>query len=230
MGNKMNEIQIDDIIGQDFFGAGITAKSVKEQLDAMGDVDAITVRVNSPGGDVFDGLAIFNLLKEHTAKITVKIDGLAASSASIIAMAGDEIVMGVGTQLMIHNPWTFALGEAKDLRKTADTLEEVKAGLIEVYQARVESDEAALSDWMDEEKWMRSEEAIELGFVDSSSDTQGKTMNAAGCRWINKAPEVEPEATPAPDTRPTYHDLLEQSCRVSSARASLTELREKLKA
>jgi len=197
----------------------------------MQDAEEITVRLNSPGGDVFDGLAIFNLLKEHPAKVTVKVDGYAASSASIIAMAGDEVVMGVGSQLMIHNPWTFALGESKDLRKTADTLDEIKGGLVDVYLTKVESDAETVSDWMDEEKWMGVEEAQELGFATGASEVKASVHNLSGCRWINKAPEVEEEElSPAANSRPAYLDYLAESNRRAQERNALNETRKNLKA
>jgi len=224
----MNEIEIFDVIGQDYFGEGITAGSIKSQLDEMGDVDAITVRVNSPGGDVFDGLAIFNLLKEHPAKITVKVDGYAASSASIIAMAGDEVIMGVGSQLMIHNPWTFALGESKDLRKTADTLDDIKSGLVDVYLTKTDSDAETVSDWMDEELWLGVAEAQALGFATASSEEKASIHNLSGCRWINKAPEVD-DSEPV-DSRPAYLDYLAQSNRIAQDRHALEQTRKNLKA
>jgi len=225
----MNEIEIFDVIGQDYFGEGITAGSVKAQLDAMGEVDEIVVRLNSPGGDVFDGLAIFNLLKEHPAKITVKVDGYAASSASIIAMAGDEVVMGVGSQLMIHNPWTFALGESKDLRKTADTLDDIKGGLVDVYLTKTDSDAQTVSDWMDEELWLGVAEAKELGFATASSEEKASVHNLSGCRWIHKAPKVE-ESEPSADSRPAYLDYLAQSNRIAQDRHALEQTRQNLKA
>jgi ATP-dependent protease ClpP protease subunit len=229
MGKQMNELEFYDVIGQDIFGGGITAASVKAQLEAMGEVDEITVRINSPGGDVFDGLAIFNLLKEHPAKINVKVDGYAASIASVIAMAGDSVVMGVGSQVMIHNPWTFAMGEAKDFTKMAEILDGIKGGLIEAYQERVDADTETLSAWMDEEKWMGSEEAIAFGFATATTSTKAKVSNMEGFRWINKAPQVE-EVKPEPlNAKPQYVDYLKQSLQLSEDRAVTNECRKTLK-
>ena len=130
------ELLIYDVIGEDFFGEGVTGTKVKDKLDALGDVDDITVRINSPGGNVWDGLTIFNLLKEHPAQVHVHVDGLAASAASAIAMAGDLITMGEGAMMMIHNPMALAIGDANAMLKTVDMLRKVETQMIGIYARR----------------------------------------------------------------------------------------------
>lgn len=126
----------------------------------------LTVWVDSWGGDVFGGIGIYNAIKEFKGKVTVKIDGKAVSAASVIAMAGDEILMSPGSMLMIHNPWTYAAGEAKDMRHRADVLDEIKAAIMNVYQQRTGLSRNKISRLMDEETWMSARKAIADGFAD----------------------------------------------------------------
>src|ERR1043165_3959314 len=115
---------------------GITPSDVAEQLRLAGEVSQIDVHINSRGGDVFDGVTIYNLLASHGATVNVIVDGLAASAASYIAMVGDTVTMGEGAMLMIHNPYRFALGNANELRKTADMLDKVCASMLPAYMKR----------------------------------------------------------------------------------------------
>lgn len=163
---KSAEIRIFDYIGEDWYGNGCTAKNVDQQLRDIGEVDDITVKINSPGGSVFDGIAIYNLLKNHSATVNVEVIGVAASAASIIAMAGDKISMGTATKIMIHNPWTLAYGEAKDFRKTAETLDEIRDGMLDAYAERTGMDRKELATMCDDETWMGPDAAIEHGFAD----------------------------------------------------------------
>lgn len=181
----MNEITIYSDIGESYFGEGTTDQSIKDQLDAMqGDV---TVRINSGGGDVFHGFAIYNLLKQHDGKITIKIDGLAASSASVIAMAGDDIQMGEASMLMIHNPWTIALGDSADMIKTAERLDQVKASILNVYALNTSLSVEELTVMMDEETWFTADEAISNGFA--SEQVAGGKMKSESKAWIRNAPK-----------------------------------------
>lgn len=193
----MNEILIYDFIGADMFGEGVTAKGVKSQLDSMsGDV---LVRINSLGGDVFDGFAIHNLLKQYPGEITVKIDGVAASAASIIAMAGDQVEIADNAMIMIHNPWTFAVGDADTMLKSAELLEKVKGSIITSYEAKTGIDSETLAAAMDAETWYTAPEAIEQGFADSVLDESASAFNTAA-PWVKNAPaqQIEPES---PDYR-----------------------------
>jgi ATP-dependent Clp protease protease subunit len=146
--------------------SAVTPQKFNDELKALGDdVDDITVRINSNGGSVFAGVAIHSMLKRHKAKITVYIDGIAASIASIIAMAGDEIIMPNGSMLMIHNPWTFGMGNAKDFRKLADDLEEVGGSMSDIYVARTGVDREELAQMLEDETWMSAATAVEKGFA-----------------------------------------------------------------
>jgi ATP-dependent Clp protease protease subunit len=182
----MNEILIYDDIGESWFSDGVTGKKIKEQLDEInGDV---IVRINSGGGDVFEGIGIYNILKEHKGNVTIKIDGWAASAASIIAMAGDTVSMAFNSQMMIHNPWTFAAGDASELTKVAERLESIKGNLVDTYEARTGIGEEKISTWMNEEKWFTATEAIEYGFADADEEIEAK-IAAFSRPWIKNAPK-----------------------------------------
>ena len=160
------EIVIYDQIGQSMWGDGYGAKKFNADLKALGNVKNISVRLNSPGGDVFEGLTILNRLLAHKATVTIYIDGLAASIASVIAMAGDKIVMAENALFMIHNPWSFAMGTSEDMRATADTLDKVKEALLTAYTGQSSLDEHKISALMDAETWMTAKEGLDMGFID----------------------------------------------------------------
>jgi ATP-dependent Clp endopeptidase proteolytic subunit ClpP len=145
---------------------GITAKDFTNELKELGPRDRYIVRINSPGGDVFEGAAIYNALRRLKGDVEVHVDGLAASMASVIAMAGDKIVMGEASMMMIHNPWSFAIGEAEDMRKQADVLDKVKASILKAYTKRSGKSEEDVSALMDAETWLTAEEAVAEGFAD----------------------------------------------------------------
>lgn len=144
----------------------VSPKGVMRALDRMGNVDEVTVRINSPGGSVFAGLAIYQYLKDHKAKVIVRVDGLAASAASIIAMAADQLIMGTGAMMMAHNPWMVAMGEAKDFRDAADTLDKIQTSLISVYKERTGKSEDELKSMLDATTWLTADEAVTMGFAD----------------------------------------------------------------
>lgn len=148
---------------------GIGAKAFREELKAAGDVSQIRVRINSVGGSVFEGLAIYNTLKGHPAHKIVMVDGVALSMASVVAMAGDEIEMAENSWLMIHNPLGVAVGDGEEMHSMADLLDRMKAQLINIYQTRSKRTAEEISAWMDSEAWMTSEEAIDRGFADRST-------------------------------------------------------------
>jgi ATP-dependent protease ClpP protease subunit len=144
---------------------GISTKDVGQVLDALPEsVTQIILRINSPGGEVFEGLAILNMFRAHKAKVTAVIDGLAASAASFIAVGCDETVMSPGTQMMIHSPWTIAWGKASELRKTADVLDGLETSIIEIYTEKAgEKDWAAM---LADDTWLTTSEAMQLGLAD----------------------------------------------------------------
>jgi ATP-dependent Clp protease, protease subunit len=156
---------------------GVDAAVLVKDIAAI-EADTIHLRVNSPGGSVFDGMAIYNSLKQHKAKVVTHIDGLAASIASIIALAGDEIVAGEGAYMMIHSPWSVVIGDAEDLRKEADLLDKVTGTIAEIYQNKsgMKSDEVL--DMMAAETWMTGAEALENHFIDRV-ETSEKAQNKA---------------------------------------------------
>lgn len=158
-------LYFDGYIAQDsWFDDDITPKKFKAELmESDGD---ISVWINSPGGDVFAASQIYNMLKEYKGKVTVKIDGLAASAASVIAMAGDEILMSPVAMLMIHNPSTLIWGEETDMVKAKEMLSEVKESIINAYEVKTNLPRNKISKMMDNETWMSSNKAVELGFAD----------------------------------------------------------------
>lgn len=157
-------ISIYDRIGESYDGEGVTAKRIAAVLRNIGARD-VTVNVNSPGGDFFQGVAIYNLLREHKAKVTVKVMGIAASAASVIAMAGDEILMGDGAFLMIHNAWAMAIGNRHDMAAAAEQLAPFDAAMAEVYAARSGQTVAAAAAMMDKETWIGASQAVKDGFA-----------------------------------------------------------------
>ena len=162
-----NVVSIFDSIGEDYWtGGGVTAKKVQSQLRAIGDRD-IEVHINSYGGDLFEGFAIFNVLREHPKTITVKVMGMAASAASVIAMAGDTIEIGAASFLMIHNCWVMAMGNRHDMAETAAWLAPFDSAMVDVYAARSGSDAADIGKWMDAETFMSGSTAIERGFANA---------------------------------------------------------------
>lgn len=160
------EILIYEQIGKDWYGDGIGAKSFLEDLKALGNPPEINVRINSPGGSVFDGQAIYNALKRHTAKINVFIDGVAASIASVIAMAGDVVKMPENALMMIHDPSTGVYGTAEDMKKVLSALEKAKDTLVSAYNDKTKLDKDYLSELMTNETWMTATEAKKWGFID----------------------------------------------------------------
>ena len=159
-------ISVYDVIGQDYWsGEGVTAKRIAGALRGMGS-GPVTVNVNSPGGDMFEGLAIYNLLREHDGEVTVKVLGLAASAASIIAMAGDNVQVARAGFLMIHNAWVMAIGNRNDLIEVADTLKPFDEAMASIYAARTGRDMKAMAKLMDSETWIGGQAAIDDGFAD----------------------------------------------------------------
>ncbi|MEC0269067.1 head maturation protease, ClpP-related [Paenibacillus anseongense] len=172
------EISIYGTIGTSWWEESVSAAQFARDLRALGsDVKDITVRINSAGGSVFDGLAIRSTLKSHAANVHVIVDGLAASIASIIAMAGDKITMAAGSMMMIHNPMSsIQMGDASDFREAADFLDKVRDSLVSVYASRTNISEKDLIAMMDAETWMSAEEALDQGFIDEVE--AGSTVTA----------------------------------------------------
>ena len=152
------------------------AKSVVKKLSALADEEDIEVRINSAGGSVFDGMAIYNTLRGRKGKVRVHVDGLAASIASVIAMAGDEIVMEPGSMMMIHNPWNVTIGDAEDHRESAELLDKVRDSIAVAYEQKTGLARKELVDLMDAETWFTAEEAVGFGFASSIGEEQIAAM------------------------------------------------------
>ena len=200
------EIIIYAGIGQSWWddGSMISAKQFSDELKKIPDtVNTLNVRINSPGGDVFDGIAIYNRLKQHKAKKVIYIDGLAASIASIIALAGDEINMGEGALYMIHLPWTFAMGDRKDLDSTINRLMDIEEQMVGIYAKKTKLERSEVRSMLEEETWMSADEAIEKGFVTKKVDDTVAIAASAikNSKWFSKKPEKYFSDTEATQTK-----------------------------
>ena len=192
---KGAEIVIYDEIG----AFGIPAKAFLDELKALGPVAELTVRINSPGGSVFDGVAIYNALKRHDAAITVWIDGIAASIASMIAMAGDEVVMPENAMLVLHDPSGLVVGTASDMRAMAEALDRMKAGMVAAYRDKSGRDDAEIEALMAAETWLSAQEAVELGLADRVEQPVRMAAHFDLSRFRNPPPQLAAlVATPSP--------------------------------
>jgi ATP-dependent Clp protease, protease subunit len=215
------EIWLYDQIGASFWGDGITAKGFQKELSALGKVSVINLRINSPGGDVFDGFAIYNMLAQHPARVEVDVDGVAASIASIIAMSGDQIRMAKNALMMIHNPQGGAYGDETEMMRVAALLKTVKGNLATTYVDRTANKKSDVEAWMDDETWFTAEAAVERGFADTvTSETQ-----VSACfhpSWFRNVPDSlkarmqASVAKPALDLR--RQNLTDQSKRLAALR------------
>ena len=212
------DVSIYDQIGKDWWsGDGTTASEFTQAVEALGDLSHINLYINSPGGDVYDGLTIHNYLKRHKAKVSVFVDGLAASIASVIAMAGDEIHMPENTQMMIHNPWSWAVGDADEMRKRAKDLDKVKDNLISTYVNFTGKDRDEISALMDEETYMNGKEAVEHGFATQTTEQAAQIANAFNmadvkakvqAKFEASKPKLKETSKPPQDTSASPIDIL----------------------
>ncbi|MFV1591290.1 head maturation protease, ClpP-related [Phaeobacter sp. JH20_36] len=189
-----NTITILDVIGEDFWtGGGVTSKRIAAALRAIGSQDVI-VEVNSPGGDFFEGVAIYNALRAHPHKVTVRILGLAASAASVIAMAGDEIEIGKAGFLMVHNAWVVAMGNRHDLKDAAETMEPFDDAMATLYADRAGVEKPRAAEWMDNETWFNGEQAVEAGlatgFLPADAVSEDKTK-AEAAKGVNATRRID---------------------------------------
>lgn len=177
--NDDTTINIYDIIGEDYWtGDGMTAKIVSGVLN-RNKGKAITVNINSPGGSFFEGVAIYNLLKSHDADVNVRIIGIAASAASIVAMAGTNIQIAESGFLMIHNAWTIAMGNKSAMREVADTLAQFDESMAGVYSKKTGIDADEVKEMLDEETWISGKDAIDMGFANSFLDSDTSVIEAS---------------------------------------------------
>lgn len=171
--NSEGELTIYGDIGESWFGDSVSSKRFAQALKDLGDISNLTVRINSGGGDVFTGHAIRAMLKDHKAYVTARIEGLAASAASVLATGADEIIVHPSDFIMIHNPAASTSGEAKDFSKMVETLSVIKDGIVNAYAEKTGKDKKEISDLMDAETWMTGEDAVREGFADKLETDSG---------------------------------------------------------
>lgn len=191
--NDEADVYIDgEIVTDEYLDSDTSASGFRDALKEIGNVKTINLHINSPGGSVFEGTAIFNMLKNSKAFINVYIDGLAASIASVIAMAGDKIYMPANAMLMIHNPWVVCEGNANELRKMADDLEKIGNLSTETYVKRSNGKANAeeIQNLMDEETWLTAKEAVELGLADEvmESNKMAASINSKDAKRYRNVP------------------------------------------
>ncbi|MDO5433330.1 head maturation protease, ClpP-related [Eubacterium sp.] len=197
-----------DITSWPWLESDVSSYNLVQELDALQDTDRIDVYINSYGGEVAEGLAIYSALKRHKAKVVTHCEGFACSVASVIFMAGDERVMSNASLLMIHNAWTYTQGNAKELRKEADDLDTITQASKNAYLERINIDETELSAMMDSEKWLDPAECLEKGFAtaivgDGSSGKPSQHAKQAVYNAMRKmAPAVSPVEKAGPESEP----------------------------
>jgi ATP-dependent Clp protease protease subunit len=168
--DSRGELFLYDEIGESMFSQGITAKDIAEKLDELKGVSALDIYINSPGGSVFEGISILSMLERFPASKTVYVDGIAASIASVIAMAADRVVMHRSATMMIHDPYSLAVGNAEELRKEADVLDKVAENIVAAYQKRTGKGPSDLRKMMRAETWMTAQEAVDHRFAAEIQD------------------------------------------------------------
>ena len=194
-----------DITSWPWFEGDMSAVNLSKQLEQLTDVDEIHVFINSYGGEVAEGLAIYNALKRHKAKVKTVVDGFACSIASVIFMAGDERVMNDASLLMIHNAWTWAQGNAAEFRKQADDLDKITQASVAAYKAHSRLSEEEIKELLDNESWILPEEALDYGFataIDEISPAQAKASQSAKMRLLNIVKAARPVAAADDDEEP----------------------------
>lgn len=179
-GSKSAKINIHEQIGKSYWSdGGVGARQFVKDLDAL-HVDEIQLHINSPGGNVFEGNTIYNALRQHPAKIVVTIDGIAASIASVIAMAGDRVIMPENAMMMIHDPFDLVVGNSSAMRKRADALDKIKTSIVSAYMTRATEEQSSIEQMMTDETWLTADEAVQIGLADEvmAGDT-GAAQNCA---------------------------------------------------
>ena len=180
------EIAIYDEIG----AFGVPAKAFLDELKALPPGADLTLRINSPGGSVFDGIAIYNALKRHDGRVTALVDGIAASIASMIAMVGDEVVMPANAMLMLHDPSGVVMGTSDDMRAMAEALDKMKAGMVGGYRDKSGRDGAEIEALMQAETWLTADEAIDLGLADRIEEPVRMAAHFDLSRFQNPPPQL----------------------------------------
>ena len=190
----------------------VSSYTLSKQLESLGDVNEIHVYINSYGGEVAEGLAIYSALRRHKAKVTTYCDGFACSIASVIFMAGDERVMNEASLLMIHNAWTFASGNASELRKLAEDMDKITQASVEAYKAHSNLSEEEIKAKMDAETWILPSEALEWGFATKVDKTENKNASQSAFKQFmniimaHQEAEADDEEKPDDEEEPTTEE------------------------
>lgn len=221
LGNNDADVHIfGEIVssGYEWSDSDTSATKFKQELDGLGDVNNINLHINSPGGSVFEGVAIGNMLKQHKANVNVYVDGLAASIASVIAMSGDAIFMPSNAMMMVHNPWSWAVGNSSDMRKTADTLDAIGASMKLTYldKAGDKLDDETLTSLLDNETWLSAQQCIEYGLADEilpANQTAASISDDLFARYRN-VPKAFQKTVEEPIINPQQPSLLQQKLKI----------------
>ncbi|MEW6047936.1 MAG: head maturation protease, ClpP-related [Bacillota bacterium] len=176
---------------ESWWGDEVTPKQFAEELRALGAIRELRIYINSPGGDVFAGSTMYSILSRHSARKVVTVDGLAASAASLVAMAGDRIIMPINAMMMIHNPWMLVVGDAPTLRKAAEDLDKVRESMIAVYHARTGLEPERIAQLLDAETWMTAQDAVDLGFADQVEQAKEVAASVRGTTLVVNGVQVD---------------------------------------
>lgn len=180
---KTSEITIYGVIGTSWWNDSFSATDIDDALKAAGDNDII-INLNSPGGDAFDGISIFNRLKRHNGKVTIHVDGWACSAASIIAMAADELIMELGSMFMYHEASNIVWGTKTDMRKEANILEELEEGIIDIYMTKTNLSREEVRANLDSETWLSAKKAVEYGFATKAASDDDTPQNTVAKKSV----------------------------------------------
>lgn len=212
-----------EIVTDEYEDTDTSAAGFRNALKSLGDVKNINLHINSPGGSVFEGIAIYNMLKQNSARINVYIDGLAASIASVIAMSGDAIFMPSNSMMMVHNPWVMAIGNASELRKQADDLDQITKSSVQTYLAKAgdKLDEKTLMQLMDDETWLTAQEAVDYGLADEVMEPN-KAVASINKQFVSRYRHV-----PEQLIKQTEHDDNKLNSRQNLEQEQLNKIHEK---
>ncbi|MGG5316399.1 head maturation protease, ClpP-related [Enterococcus sp. AZ072] len=218
-----------EIVSNKWDDTDTTAASFQKDLKAVGDVQTINLHVNSPGGSVFEGIAIGNMLKQHKAQVIAHVDALAASIASVIVASCDKVVMPENTMLMIHNPWSFVVGNSKDLRKQADDLDKIAESSVITYLAKggEKLNEEKIKQIMDEETWLSATDAYEIGLCDEV--TQSNQIAACASDKLFQAYKNVPDELKRIEQKSNVNEITEERRKMAEqSQQNLKLLQQKL--
>jgi ATP-dependent protease ClpP protease subunit len=201
------EIVLYDEIGGWF---GVTAEQFRQELDSIS-AKTIHLRINSPGGSVFEALAMYNALKEHQARVVSHVDGLAASAATVVALGADEVHMAANAFFMIHEPWVLSMGNSEQLRKDADLLDKITGSIVGMYQLKTQASDDEVREWMEAETWFTADEAKAAGFADLIDNGEEEDLAAEAAALFDlsiysKVPDAL-QARGSESTEPTTREL-----------------------